>query len=246
MDNFDFKDEQLVKRSGSQFSLWDMLSILVLVLTLCIGGYFALIFINPNTPLNPLPPPPTAFLFPTATITPIQQEATWTATVAITTPTGTLAPLITLEPSITPVLLVPPTKTPKPTSTPKAPYSASVTWIDSTIIHPDLGCNWFGIGGSVTNADNAPALFNFVRIGGTLNGQIYDPNHNLHVTGENKLYSSDASFEFVLGNKPVDSDGTLWIQLTKQDGTVLAGPIYLKTYSNCSKNLILVRFKENR
>ena len=56
MDNFDFKDEQPVKQPGSKFSLWDMLSILVLVLTLCIGGYYALIFVNPGTFLNPLPP----------------------------------------------------------------------------------------------------------------------------------------------------------------------------------------------
>ena len=30
--------------------MWDMLSILVLILTACIGAYFVYIFINPNSP----------------------------------------------------------------------------------------------------------------------------------------------------------------------------------------------------
>jgi hypothetical protein len=67
---------------------------------------------------------------------------------AAATETPTLRPTFTLEPSPTPVSLITPTITPTPTRTPKAPFSATVTYIDSTIIRPDLGCNWQGVGGN--------------------------------------------------------------------------------------------------
>lgn len=242
MDNFDFKDEQPVKRSGSQFSLWDMLTILALVLTLCIGGYFALIFINPGTPLNPLPPPPTPFKFPTATSTLIQPEATWTATVAITTPTGTLAPLITLEPSNTPVLLVPPTATPKPTSTPKAPFSSSFNNIASTTYYPDLGCGWFGVAGTVVDAKNSPIIGMVIRIYGTLNGVSIN---RLTVSNTAQIPYGPSGFEFKLGDAPGNSTKTLYLQLLDQAGLPLSDNLYINTYSDCNKNLVMVRFKKN-
>ena len=242
MDNFDFKDQQPVKRTGSQFSLWDMLSILVLIITLCIGGYFALIFANPNTPLNPLPPPPTAFLFPTATITPIQPEATWTATVAVTTPTATLAPLITLEPSITPVLLVPPTKTPLPTSTPKAPFSSSYKNIASTTYYPDAGCGWFGVAGTVVDTNNSPIIGMVIRINGTLNGS---PISRLTVSNTAQIPYGPSGFEFKLGNTPQTTTKTLYLQLLDQAGLPLSDNLYINTSSDCNKNMVVVRFKKN-
>ena len=242
MDNFEFKDEQPVKRSGSQFSLWDMLSILVLVITLCIGGYFALIFVNPNTPLNPLPPPPTALLFPTATITPIQPEATWTVTITITTPTATLAPLITLEPSITPVLLVPPTKTPKPTSTPKAPFGSSYNNIASTTYYPDAGCGWFGVAGTVVDAKNSPIIGMVIRLAGTLNGV---PIKMVTVSNAYQIPYGPSGFEFNLGTTPQTSTKTLYLQLLDQAGLPLSDNLYINTSSDCNKNLVMVRFKQN-
>ncbi|MCL4530654.1 MAG: hypothetical protein M1282_14740 [Chloroflexi bacterium] len=242
MDNFEFKDEQPVKRSGSQFSLWDMLSILVLIITLCIGGYFALIFVNPTSPLNPFPPPPTPFLFPTATITPIQPEATWTATIAITTPTATLAPLITLEPSITPVLLVPPTKTPQPTSTPKAPFSSSYKNIASTTYFPDLGCSWFGVAGTVVDANNSPIIGMVIGLYGTLNGQ---PIKMINVSNAAQIPYGPSGFDFKLGTIPQTTTKTLYLQLLDQAGLPLSDNLYINTSSDCNKNMVVVRFKKN-
>ncbi len=80
MSNYDFDEKPAKRTSGPRLNPWDILSIIVLLITVCIAGYFVLIFINPNMPLNPFPPPPTPFRLPTATITPIQLPATWTAT----------------------------------------------------------------------------------------------------------------------------------------------------------------------
>ncbi len=246
MDNFDFKDEQPVKQPASQFSLWDMLSILVLLVTLCIGGYFALIFVNPSTPLNPLPPPPTAFAFPTGTITPIQPPATWTATLtAVTTPTMTLAPLITIEPSNTPVLLVPPTATPippTPTATPKAPFSSSFSNIASTTYYPDLGCGWFGVAGTVVDAKNSPIIGMVIRLTGTLNGA---PINRLTVSNTAQIPYGPSGFEFKLGDAPGASTKTLYLQLLDQAGLPLSDNLYINTSSDCNKNLVMVRFKKN-
>ena len=160
----------------------------------------------------------------------------------------TLAPTITLQPSNTPISLVPPTKTPTPTKTasstptPKAPYSVSVSAIDSTIIHPDLACNWTGIGGTVVDASGAPVLYRTLRLTGSFNGKPVD---KLTVSGTALDYGQ-SGFEFVLGNTPLATSKQLTLQLLDQGGLPLADNVYVVTYKDCKKNLLLVRYKENR
>jgi hypothetical protein len=244
MDNFDFKDRSPLKRPGSPLNIWDMLSILVLLITFCIAGYFALVFVNPTTPLNPFQPLPTEALFPTATITPIQLEPTWTPTFINVTDTPTLVPTITLQPSPTSFSLVPPTKTPKATSTPKAPFGASVNSIESIIIPHlvDQGCNWQGVAGTVDDTNNSPIIGMVLRLTGSLNGK---PVNLTTVSGVSPDYGK-SGYEFVLGTVPVASGSPLILQLLDQAGLPLADNVYITTYSDCKKNLILVRFKKNR
>ena len=45
-----------MRKSRSSMQVWDILSIAVLVLTACLVGYFVLIFFDPNSSLNVLPP----------------------------------------------------------------------------------------------------------------------------------------------------------------------------------------------
>jgi len=194
----------------------------------------------PNTPLNPLKPKiPTPFDFPTSTVTPIQMAATWTPTTIIATETATLAPTITLQPSPTLFSLVPPTKTPKPSATPKAPYGATVTAIDSTIIHPELGCGWIGVGGSVVDASGAPVLYMTLRLTGSYDGKYVE---KLTVSGTALDYGQ-SGFEFQLGDAPVASNRLLILELLNQAGEKQADDIPIITYNDCKKNLILVRYK---
>ena len=224
--------------------MWDMLSILVLIFTACIGIYFVYIFITPNSPFNILPPGGLGPKTPTVTVAPLQLQATWTAS-----PTLQLTPSDTPRPTLTPVFtntpfsLVPPTKTAKPTSTPKAPFTAiSVTQVASTIIYPDLACNWAGIGGTVVDANNGPVIGTVVVLRGILNGStIEQPT----VSGINKEYGP-SGFEFVLGNTPVASNKTLYVQLVEQQNSPLSDPVQISTSTDCSKNLVMVRFKKSR
>jgi len=242
-DDFNFDGKQTQAR-GSSMQLWDMLSILVLVLTACIAGYFLLIFINPQSPFNILPPGGRGAQLPTLTVTPIQLQATWTPS-----PTLQLTPSNTPRPTFTPFFtstsfsLVPPTKTPKPTSTPKAPFTAiSVTTVESTVIHPELACNWAGIGGTVVDSNNSPVIGTVVVLRGTLNGNTVDQPI---VTGINKEYGP-SGFEFVLGNAPVQSKNTLYVQLVDLQNIPLSDKVFVSTSSDCTKNLVIVRFKKNR
>jgi hypothetical protein len=221
--------------------IWDILSIGVLVLTACIVGYFVLIFFDPNSSLNVLPPTGPLANTPTNSPAPIKLEPTWTASPTLElTPTRTLIPTWTPIFTSTPFSLVPATRTPKPSATPKAPFTASVSNEKSTLIYPDLGCNWSGIGGMVVDANNTPMIGIVVVLRGSLNGNVIDL---ATVSGVNKAYGP-SGFEFVLGNAPVSSTKTLYVQLVDQSNIPLSDPIYITTSSDCSKNLVLVRFKK--
>jgi len=246
-DDFDFDGTQS-KRSIPRMPIWDILSVVVLILTVCLAGYFALVFINPASSLNIAPPGGGLFgnALPTLTVTPLQLQATWTASPTLElTPTHTPRPTSTPIPTSTSFSLIPPTKTPKPSATPttpKAPFSGSFTQVESTVIHPELACNWAGIGGTVVDANNSPVIGIVVVLRGTLNGTTIEQTT---VSGVNKEYGP-SGFEFVLGNAPVASDQTLYVQLVDQQNIPLSDPVKINTSSDCSKNLVMVRFKKNR
>ena len=243
-DDFDFDGTQ-ARRASGPLEIWDMLSILVLLLTVCLVGYFALIFIDPNSTYNFLPPGqgPLNNALPTSTTTPIQMQATWTPSPTLElTATNTPRPTITPLPTNTAFSLVPPTRTQRPSPTPRAPFGGTFTQVDSTIIHPDLACNWAGIGGTVVDANNSPVIGTVVVLRGTLNGSTIEQQT---VSGINKEYGP-SGFEFVIGTAPVASNDTLYVQLVDQQNIPLSDPVTIDTSTDCSKNLVMVRFKRNR
>jgi hypothetical protein len=232
-----------MRKLQSSLETWDILSIAMLVLTVCVGGYFLLIFINPNSSLNVLPPTGRLAYTPTNTPAPIKLEPTWTASPTLEmTPTRTPPPTWTAIFTDTPFSLVPPTRTPKPTSTPKAPFTASVQQVDSTIIHPEFGCNWAGIGGTVVDTNNSDVIGMVVFLRGFLDGKTVDLTT---VSGVNKEYGQ-SGYEFVLGNAPIASNKTLYVQLIDQSGVPLSNKVEIVTSADCAKNLVIVRFKKNR
>ncbi len=243
MSNYNYNyDDSAISKQSSRLELWDMLSILVLLTTAMIGVYFVLIYLFPTSALNPLPANPfDPNALPTPTITPIQLEPTWTLTLISGTETATLLPTQTLEPSVTPLSLVTPSFTPEPTKTPKRPFSATVTYIASSIIHPDLACNWQGVGGTVVDSNNADMSGMVIRIVGTYNGKSKsEPT----VSGVAPAYGK-SGYEFFLGTVPISSRAELYIQILDQAGLPLSDNIYIDTFNDCSKNLALVRFKKN-
>jgi hypothetical protein len=241
-DDFNFDGKTTQTRSGPM-QMWDILSIVMLVLTVCLVIYFLMIFINPASSLNLLPPGGFGPQTPTGTATPLQLAATWTASPTLElTPSNTPRPTFTPFFTSTPFSLVPPTKTPRPTNTPRAPFGATSQQVESTIIHPDLACNWAGIGGTVVDVNGSHVVGTVVVLRGTLNGNTVEQQT---VTGINKEYGP-SGFEFVIGSAPVQSRGTLYVQLVDLQNIPMSDKIFINTSSDCTKNLVLVRFKKNR
>lgn len=253
MDSFDLQDPTQRRSSVTlpKFGIWDILSIMVLLVTVCLGGYFSLLFFNPGSPLNPLKPNQT--LIPTPTITPLQLEATWTPTATVYySPTATLLPTITPPATVTPPNFTPATNTPEATNTPQdtptptAAFSAvSVNAVESVIFPhlQDAACDWMGVAGTVDDQNNSPIVGVIVVVRGTLDGKSIEL---INVSGVNKEYGP-SGFEFVLADAPIASNDSVYVQLLDQTTNVpLSEKIYVDTYDDCTKNLLLVRFKKNR
>ncbi len=229
------------KQAASSFEVWDALSILTLLFTVVLIFYFVAVFRSPTAGYNFLKPKPkvNSFALPTLTATQIQLDATWTPTLTPeVTAISTLLPTFTLIPTSTPFSLLPPTKTPTITNTPKAPYTASFEGIKSTIIHPEFGCDWQAIGGTIVDANNADMLGMVISLTGFYDGKA---KNELTVSGIAPAYGK-SGFEFFLSEKPITSKGDLFLQLLDQNSVPASSPVLLDTFSDCSQNLTLVRF----
>jgi hypothetical protein len=248
MDNFELEPEPKVKRKPV---IWNILTVIVLLGVCGLAYLFLTIFLNPA--VLPVIFHPTALptLYQTATSTPtiILQPPTWTPTLTIQPfPTRTRAPTWTSVPAlITPPSTMTPADTPivgTATITPTAmPASAIITYEASTTKHPDLACNWMGVGGNVMDANNKPLLFQTVQLGGSLSGKAITGQV---LSGNNPAYGTSGFEMDKLSDSPVASTQTLWIQLFDNNGKPLTEKIYFDTYNDCEKNLVMIVFTKTR
>jgi hypothetical protein len=102
------------------------------------------------------------------------------------------------------------------------------------------GCNYLGVGGQVFKLNGQAVTGLVVEITGTLSGNnvLF-----LGLTG-NSQNLGPGGYEIKIGNQPVDSRGTLKIQLFDLNGTPQTPLIPLNTVADCNKNFILVNFSE--
>jgi hypothetical protein len=252
MDAFDYKDEIAPSRSPADLVL-TVISVIALIGVVCVGVVFLVIFFNPQSSINPFPPPtlPALAQFPTSTPTPQNVlPPTWTLE-PTAVPSDTPQPSPTQLPTDTPTQEPPveqatPTEgTPPPTvesgGMPYEVQQGDPSYIKN-IGHPDLGCNWMGVAGQATGMNGAPVVGLFVQVGGTLQGQ---PLERLGMTGTATQYGS-GGYEFTLGDKLVASNDTLWVQLFDQGMLPLSEKIPFNTFEDCEKNLVLINFRQVR
>lgn len=244
MDDYEFSKVKPLRRKKKPGRVWNVLTILVLIVTLCIALGFLVIYINPYNILNPFPPPPihptaTASVTPRFTIVP-----SWTATSIVIKPTDTPAPTHTP--------LVTPSNTPNPVNVQANILEANTDYafevqqgspsaIDGTQFHPDTGCEWTGIAGQASSLNGEAVKGLFVQLGGSLPGT--ENVDNLTMTGMAPQYGQ-GGFEITLSDKLIDSSGALWIQLLDQQNLPLSDRIYFNTYDDCAKNLIIIYFTQ--
>lgn len=248
MDSFDYHEEVMRPRRDMVSTILNLLTGLILLTALCIGSVYLIIFINPYIRFNPFPPPtlPALASFPTATPTPrIVLPPTWTPTPTLV-PTATRTPAPTQLPASSPTDGTPATELPQlggtSESMPFVLHPGDPVGIPN-IGHPDAGCEWMGVAGRAFNMSGAPiAQGLFIQLSGSLGGQEVEM---LSMTGTATQYG-EGGYEFVLGEKPIASSGTLAVQLLDQAMLPLSDKIVFDTSSECNKNLTLVNFNQVR
>ncbi len=238
-------------RRSRSATFFGCLTVITLLCVLCVAGVSVAIFVDPNLPLNPFPPPtlPALAALPTETPTNVifTLPASWTPTNTVEpTLTETIQPTSTLPPTPTPVTLTAtPTETPTP---PPDGYPFIVRQGNPkaipNIYHPELGCEWMGVGGQVVDMSNTPVIGLIIRLGGRAAG-ISVADDVFSLTGLALSYGR-SGYEFQLADRPVPSRGQLWVQLVSQAGGPLSDRVVFDTYDNCEQNLIIIDFVQVR
>ena len=224
------------KKRNTGGCLLNMLSGILVTATIVVGLVFAIIYINPQAMINPLPPTTLPALVLTNTPTPTPKGVlppTWT-------PTSSPTP----EPSDTPI----PTDTPIPSETPvpTADIESGTTFIlqdgspsyEVNSYHTDAGCDWLGVGGQVFDKDGAPVPGILVEAGGSL-GDI--DITGLTLSGMAPNYG-EGGYEITLHNTPIASEDAIWIQVLDQANLPLTEKIYFQTFDSCDSNLVRINF----
>jgi hypothetical protein len=242
------KNIQTGSRQSRQPSamLWNVLTGLVLLTAICLMSVFAVIFVNPDTPLNPFPPPtlPAVLLFPTNTPPPlIVLPPTWTPT-PTAEPTMTFTPAPTHTPTSTPTLLVlpSPTETPSltPTAQPRFTLVGGVRHLRAGSVVSGRTCAWMGVGGNVTDLEDNPVTGLTVLLGGEYEGKAI---RMTATTGTASAYGA-GGFEITIANDPNPSRETIYLQLFTPGGTAISDRFFFRTYDECDRNLIRMDFTQ--
>lgn len=231
--------------------LFTTLTVLTLLCVICVVGLFLMLFLNPYSAFNPFPPPtlPALMQMPSETPTDIvfTLPPSWTPTnTSEPTATETLPPSATLPPTPTPITITPTsTLTPPP---PEAGYPFEVRQGNPkaipNIYHPELGCNWMGVGGQVIDMSNAPVIGLIIRLGGRAPGLTITEDM-ISLTGLALSYGR-SGYEFTLANQPIATRNQLWLQLISQEGSPLSAQVFFDTYESCEQNLIIIDFVQVR
>lgn len=111
--------------------------------------------------------------------------------------------------------------------------------------HPDLECDWLGVAGQVFDSAGVVQKNLLIRSGGKLAGSDVVEDMTMPLAEpEVDLAYGPGGYEITLANAPADSVDSVWIQLFDLDGNPISERIYLTTYADCQKNLILMNFIE--
>ena len=137
---------------------------------------------------------------------------------------------------------------PEPTSPPVS-YPYLVQALNPLYIpnftRPEAGCDWLGIGGQIFNREGAVQKDILIKIGGEVAGSSVVEEITMPLAEpEIDIAYGPGGYELTVALSPADSESTLWIQLFSLQGTPLTEQIYLDTYDDCQKNLLLMNFNE--
>ena len=258
MDAFDFQAEQDKKKTPKRNVrgvLFRLGAYYLFAASLCLVGYFVMVFLNPQSSLNPLPPaqqaaqaeaPSASPVEITLTDTPAATEATNTLAVIPTEtniperPTSTPAITNTFEPYPTATDVILQTSTVGPTAAVVSHYTAQEG--TPTYLPYSGGCTGLYIAGNVVDLNNQPVAFMTVRVTGMLGEQEI----NLEaLSGSNPNYT-ESGWEIKLSDNLTSSTQTLSVALYMQGNPdPVSDVITFDTSNQCTENLVVVNFEQD-
>lgn len=264
----------MAQRRSVWTGIFDAITILFVSLTVAVIALVVLLLDNPNSPLNPFPPPTVAPVLQLPTLTP---SATPTATPTVTyTPSVTPTPTATFTPTDTPT----PTPSATPTATPTqviggvpVPVQPSPGLPTATLPPLDDGSGGIVPGLGVGAPTFTPAPFPFMAapvryqanrdaqgcqwlsIAGTISGLSGEPLPGLAVQLSGESFRSvrfsgsaerwgAAGFEFQVGAAPRPATFTLYV--LGPAGTPVSETVTVETGTTCETNIAIVDFLQNR
>ncbi len=228
---------------GQREGIFNLLSLVMLGLTVITLACLISIAINPYLPFNPFPPEPEMVLVATTTATPIPTDSpasTWTPTVTPTvtpTPPASFTPTVTSTPEPT---TPPPTKAPTATPTPRVTRSPYPFTYDIAYETPYYGCAWMGVAGTVEDIDGNALVGYPIHVWG---GGI-----DMVVTSGDKQLYGDSGWEQFFDNSPKEVRGVFRVQIhAKYDSRhpPVSREIVLDFEGYCSRSLARIVFVKN-
>lgn len=253
-DAYDFVEDPALETkqkpdSGSPFLRLGTIYFLLAAFALI--AYFVFIYFNPYHSLNPFPPPPeeaaaaqlTLTETPSPTITPTLEslpEVTETPAPATPTVETVLRPTFTIAyPTPTDVVLM----TETPAGTPEArQFYVAQEGSPSYLAYP-TGCDGLYVAGNVIDIENDPVMLMTVRASGLLGDQQISLEA---LSGSSPTYT-ESGWEIKLSDQLVASTGAITIALYEQGGREpVSEQVVVDTISDCSKNLVVVNFVQER
>ncbi len=263
----DFEEYEFEEEPSRRFDIFNVLTVLVLVLTVLMVACYATLFVMPDIlpGIRPGPgqlrstaaPPPTET--PTSTgVAAAGLQPTWTPSntpAPSNTPTPRGTPTQTPTPSQTPTWV--PTRTPTPTPTWTPTPTNTPTPGPSPTPAPTRSAYPFTIApGSPSYIQNWAnnAGCNWLGVA----GQVFDLQGNPVPDGSYLVKLMDPEFiawvggvrnygpsgwEIYLDNKP--KVATFRIQLQSPNGTPVSEVIDVQTWASCTQNLVIINFVQN-
>ncbi len=219
----------------------DRIAIFFFLATFVLLGWMIAVWQNPQSALNPFPP---ATRFAEITATPQPQPSTTPTEPPTVAPTPSFTPLVEIALQRTADSGSFPTPTPgspsgggSATSTPSPyPFALAETGVVYAPNNNGRGCDWSSIAGTVTG----------------LRGEPLD-GYGIHIVGDvldEKVFSGTAQtfgpggFELFLNGVPQPARYT--VRLLSAAGAPLSDEIVVVTSDQCSQNVALVNFVQQR
>ncbi len=180
----------------------------------------------------------------TATSTAVPSSPTQEASATLL-PSGTPTRIPTSTATFTPTYTYTPTPTFTPTAVPYALQPLNPFYL-ANFTHPEDGCSWMGVAGQVFNKEGQVQKEIVIKAGGFINGTAVLEDMVMPLTEPDiDLAYGPGGFEITLATEVAATDAEAWIQLYNLVGDPLSERIYLVTYDDCLKNLILMNSAKN-